>query len=221
MKYARIAAAASALCCLLALGAPRANAADAIPYPYAGNYNDAVYTFTATSSGDIVAYLVGGHDAGYSNELGLLINGVLSPAGYGLENHSDYGTSFNLGYANAGDVLVFVLHNLDPLGMNAYSDPSMNVGYDLPGIDTHNHVYSTEYTATDPVFVYGSVVVPAGTYVGFEDLQFPDSNYNYDDESFVFTNVRVGTGVPEPGVLALFVAAGVPLSAFAIRRRAR
>jgi hypothetical protein len=200
--------------CLLALGASRPASADAIPYPGSGSYNPVTYSFTAASTGDVIAYIVGGFGAGYTNEMGLLVNGVLSPAGFGLNNHtSNLGDAFNLGPVNAGDSLVFVLKNYT-LGDYAYSDPNMNVAYDNPGAPGHNHIYSTAYTATGPVF--GSV--PAGTYVAFEDLRFPDSDYNYDDESFVFTNVGT-TVVPEPGTLGLLGASLLPALALIRRRR--
>jgi hypothetical protein len=43
--------------------------------------------------------------------------------------------------------------------------------------------------------------------VAFEDLQFPNSDFNYNDESFVFTNVGATThgGVPEPAAWALML----------------
>jgi hypothetical protein len=50
--------------------------ADAIPYPNVGTPNPAIYTFTATSTGDIVAYFAAGSTAAYDNQLGLLVNGV-------------------------------------------------------------------------------------------------------------------------------------------------
>jgi hypothetical protein len=183
-----------------AFGFGQAASADPIPYPGSGAYNPTTYSFTAAADGDVIAYIVGGFGAGFTNELGLLINGVLSPAGFGLNNHSTVvGDSFNLGHANAGDTLVFVLHNLT-VGADAYSDPAMNAAYDDAGVTGHNHIYSTAYTGTSPVFAG----VPVGTYVAFEDLPFPDADFNYDDESFVFTNERVTASVvPEPGALAL------------------
>jgi hypothetical protein len=198
----------------IALGAAaRPAAADPIPYPNSGTYNSTTYTFTAASSGDVIAYIVGGFSAGFTNELGLLINGVDTGI-YGLNNHtSAVGDSLNFGPATAGDTLTFVLKNLS-LGTSAYSDPGLNAGYDTPGVTEHNHVYSTDYTATSPLFPG----VPVGTYVAFEDLPFPDSDFNYDDESFVFSNVRAD--VPEPVSLVLFGIGAVGVAA-RLRRRAR
>jgi hypothetical protein len=184
---------AGVLALALMAGASKVAAADAIPYPDVGTPNPTTYTFTATTSGDIMAYFAGS-SASYDNEVGLLVNGV-STGIVGLDDHTSYlGESLDLGHANAGDTLVFELVNYT-LGMNAYSDPSMNVSYDNAGETLgHNHVYSTPYTATDPI-IDG---VPSGTYVGFEDLPFPGSDFNYFDENFVFTDVSVTPqGVPD------------------------
>jgi hypothetical protein len=199
---------------LFAAGVAQVAHADPIPYPNVGSYNPITYTFTAATTGDVVAYIVGGFGASYENKMGLLDNGVLTSAGFGLDNHSSaLGQSFDLGQVTAGDTLTFVLHNLS-LGQDAYSDPSMNVAYDLPGSALgHNHIYSTPYTATSPLFPG----VPKGTYVAFEDLRFPGSDFNYNDESFVFTNVN---SVPEPETCALLLA-GLGVLGWVARRRGR
>lgn len=201
---------------LLAAGLLAGNAhADAIPYGASGSYNATNYSFTATATGEVTAYIIGGFGAGYENQLGMLVNGVLSSAGFGLDNHSSsLGQSFSLGTVNAGDTLVFVLKNLS-LGDMAYSDASMNAAYDTAGAPGHNHIYSTAYTGTGPV-VAG---VPAGTYVAFEDLRFPASDYNYNDESFVFTNVATHT-VPEAPMAALLPMLGLAAWLGGRRRRA-
>jgi hypothetical protein len=189
------------LLCSLGTGAR----ADAIPYPNAGTPNTAVYTFTAMATGDIIAYFAGS-TADYDNQLGMLDNGSLTSAGFGLDNHtSTLGQAFNLGHVTAGDTLVFVLHNLT-LGQNAYSDPSLNGSYDVNGSDGHQHVYSTAYTATS--------LIPAGTYVSFEDLPFPNSDFNYNDEDFVITNVAAS--VPAVGVPGPIAGAGLPGLLFAL-----
>lgn len=181
--------------------------ADAIPYPNSGIVNPVTYSFTATATGNIVAYFAGS-SAAFDNVLGLMINGTLSSNGFGLDNHSSaIGASFDLGSVNAGDTLTFVMKNLDQGFADpcVYSDPSMNVAYDDSGVDNHNHIYSTDYTT--PIAELGST--PKGTYIGFEDLQFPNSDYNYHDETFVFTNVAVKTSVvPEPATVLGF---GIPM----------
>jgi hypothetical protein len=187
-------------------------AADAIPYPDSSQYNTATYSFSASSDADVIAYFVSKGIAGYDNQLGLLVNGVLSPAGFGLDNQtSAVGDSFNFGPVHSGDALTFVMKNLT-IGRLVYSDPSLNGSYDDPGVTAHNHVYSTTYTQTSPIFNG----VPKGVYVGFEDNVYPFGDYNYNDESFVFTNVRI---VPEPGSLALLT--GGLLAIGLVTRRAR
>jgi hypothetical protein len=185
----------------LSLSASVARAADAIPYPDIGTPNVASYSFTAASTGDLIAYIVGGFGADFDNELGVLVNGV-AQGGFGLDNHSSsVGDSFDFGPVNAGDTLTFVLKN-NSLGAMAYSDPSLNVAYDSPGYSgTHQHIYSTTYTATTPLFAG----VPKGTYVAFEDLPFPGSDFNYNDESFVFENTRLRSGTPEPATWGLML----------------
>jgi hypothetical protein len=188
-------------------GASQVGYADPIPYGLSGSYNATTYSFTADSTGPVVAFLVGGNTAAYSNELGLLVNGVDTGI-YGLENHSAYGSSIDFGSVTAGDTLVFVLwnHTLEAelnQPMKAYSDPSMNDPYDLSGSTQHNHIYSAWYTSPG---LFGAGI-PTGMYVAFEDIPIPASynDYNYNDESFVFTNVRgPNPPVPEPAALVLF-----------------
>jgi hypothetical protein len=198
--------------------------ADAIPYPDVGTPNPVTYTFTAATSGDIIAYFAGA-SAGYDNELGLLVNGV-STGVVGLDDHTAVpGQQLDLGFASAGSVLTFVLQN-NTLGLDAYSNPALNLAYDIAGEtgDGHNHVYSTAYTSTTdigggllPVITPGEI--PAGTYVAFEDGQFNglaanqfgsgvfNSDMDYNDETFIFT--EVAQSVPDRGFSIVLLGIGL------------
>jgi hypothetical protein len=103
--------------------------ADAIPYPTARVVNSAVYTFTATATGNVTAYFAGA-SADNTSELGMLVNG--SPTGiFGLNNHATaIGASLNLGSVIAGDVLTFVLHTISPSLGDAFSNPALNGPFD-------------------------------------------------------------------------------------------
>lgn len=190
-----IAAAAAALS-----AAPAAHALGNL-YPGVGSENQANYTFTAAADGDLVAYFYGS-TAGYDNTLSVLINGVQSPI-TGLDDHtSSVGQALDFGHVNAGDSLVFLLNANISNGVpehQYFSTKSMN-------FDNVQHVYSTGYAGLPGV-------LPAGTYVSFEDLPY-GGDLNYFDETFVFTNVA--TSVPEP-TSALLLLAG--LGALAARRR--
>lgn len=186
----------------LALSLGAATAADALPfYPNPGTVNADTYTFTAANDGDIVAYFA--YDgAGYDNVLGLLVNGVDTGI-TGLPNNSTVpGTALNFGPVNAGDVLTFYI-NVLTTGDTFFSDPTLNS-------DGINHVYAVGYAG-------GEFGIPAGVYVGFEDI-LGGGDLDYEDLAFVFTNVGVTTGVPEPATWGLMIA-GFGMVGFAVRRR--
>jgi len=175
--------------------------ADAIPYGAVHTPNATTYTFTAANSGTITAYFAG-TNASYNEDLGLLVNGV-DTTFYGLQNHSTaLGASFDFGgtHVNAGDVLTFVVRVANLGNAKVYSNASLNAGFDsiYAPSSSFNHVYSTAYTATSPIIDS----IPTGTYVAFEDL--PASNppdWNYFDETFVFTNVSSTPSTPLPGTV--------------------
>ena len=187
----------------LALAAGTASAGT-IPYSGSGQ-NPTTYSFTASATGDVIAYYAVVSGAAYTEDLGLLVNGVDTGI-HGLSNHSTaVGTALDFGSVDAGDTLTFFIRVANT-GHTYYSDPALNA-------DGHvNHVYSTAWA--------GDALVPAGTYVGFEDLD-GGGDFNYADEQFVFTNVSTSTpAVPEPANGAL-LAAGLGLMGWVARRRAR
>jgi len=134
--------------------------------------------------------------------VGMLVNGV-STGVLGLDDHSSVvGDALDLGHVNAGDHITF-LDAVFSIGTTWYSDPSLNV-------DGGNHVYSTSAAAGQI-----SSLIPAGTYVAFEDLNFnTGSDYNYHDDTFVFTNTV--SSVPEPStwVMMLLGFAGLGLAGY-------
>ena len=120
-----------------------AQAASLIPYPSAGTPNADNYTFTATDTGNITAYFAGS-DAGHTDTIGLLVNGI--PTGIiGLNNHtSNIGDSVVLGSVNAGDTLTFFLIDANT-SSTWYSDRSLNTDGNT------QHIYSTLYGRYAPV----------------------------------------------------------------------
>jgi len=187
----------------LAFAAP----ASAVPVTYeqAGTENTAQYEFTALSTGDVKAYFAGS-EAGYTNVIGLLVNG-LDTGILGLNNQtSTYGQMLNFGAVKAGDRLVFKLLNLNPPNVGPfYSDASLNA-------DGFNHVYSAAYA--------GDSLIPAGVFVGFEDLT-GGGDFDYNDERFVFVNVSAPVEVPEPASIALLLAGVAGVAASRKAKRAR
>lgn len=176
--------------------------AAAVGYSSTGAHNSDSYAFTATSTGQINAYFYGA-TAAYSNTLTMLVNGVATAetlAGVFHNHSSQIGDFVNLGSVNAGDIITFQL-NVLTTGKTWYSDNTLNS-------DQLNHVFSTGFS--------GDVEngIPAGTYVGFEDL-IRGGDFDYNDEAFVFTNI---SAVPEPGTYAMLLA-GLLMVGFKLRNR--
>jgi hypothetical protein len=187
-----------------------AQAGTIIPYPTPGTINSEVYSFTAAATGVITAFFAGS-DAGHTDTIGMLVNGV--PTGIvGLNNHTSViGDSIVLGNVNAGDVLTFFLVDANTAS-TWYSDANLNVD------GKTQHVYSALYDGLHPPLGVG---IPAGTYVGFEDLSAAQGgDFDYNDDSFVFTNVATSS-TPLPAALPLFATGIGGLVVLARRRNKR
>jgi hypothetical protein len=195
-------------------GATQLVRANIIPYPNSGTENPNTYSFTATASGDLTGYFAAQTGAAYTEVVGLLDNGVLTSGGFGLNNHSTAtGQAFDFGHVNAGDSLVFVLDVTAPpyaVG-TVYSDPSLNASYD--GGTGHNHIYSVAYDASTHLL---DPSVPSGTYVAFEDLPAGIADFNYQDDTFVFTDTTT-TVVPESSTCVAGALMLLPLGASTFR----
>ena len=181
---------------LVAVGAfasgSNAYAGTIIPYPNKDTFNPEHYTFTATATGPLIGYFYS-FNAADTDEIAMSVNG--GPLGaFGLVNQTTpIGQTFNFGNVTSGDVLTFVLRDVSMV-TDISSNPASNG-------DLAQHVYSVAYTNPGPFAVVG---IPTGTFVSFEDrLVSQGSDFDYNDDAFVFTNVSSGT-TPIPAALPLF-----------------
>ena len=185
------------------------------PYPTRGIENPVSYTFTATTTGDLSAWFMGS-TALYEETLGLEIDGVDTGIA-GLDNHLTTGNQrLDFGNVVAGQTLVFKI-NVITTGDTWYTDTLRNV-------DGASHIWSAAYVGGE------NAVVPSGTFVAFEDLAAAHSDWNYNDETFVFSNVTPHEfetpnvpheplpAVPEPATSVLMLAGAALLSVWARRR---
>lgn len=173
----------------------------AIPYGNPGVLNPDVYTFTATADGPIDAYFYGS-SASYGSDIGLIVNNI-SQNIYGLQNHASYygqPLQLSIGDVHQGDILEFVLQvstsdgsGPPPLSYSLFSTPGENA-------DGMQHIYSAPWL--------GDNTIPAGIYVGFEDIQpIGDGDMDYNDHQFIFRNVQ--SNVPDGGTTVLLLGFGL------------
>lgn len=182
--------------------------ADPVPYPNVGTIAPTT-ALTASSTGDIIGYFAG-YSASDDDSIRLLDVTTGYTSAFAFNNQTtSVGATFDFGAVNAGDTLVFELEN-STYGALLTSDPA----YSDDGI---NHAYVTSF-AGGTIATDGSTIFPAGIYVGMEDLPLSVSDLDYNDDTFVFTNVAANSPVPEPSSLMLF-GTGLLGIAGAFRRR--
>lgn len=174
--------------------------AGTIPYPNSGAVAP-TNVFTATVSGDVIGYFYG-FSAGHTDYVAMLNVTTSTFSGWMFNNQTTApGTSVNFGTVSAGDILVFELFDATS-GLTFASDPSLS--YD--GI---NHAYAAPFA--------GGNGIPAGIFVGMEDLPAGQSDLDYNDDQFVFENV---SSTPEPSTL-IMIGTGLLGASSALRRKLR
>jgi hypothetical protein len=178
---------------------------DAIPYPSKGSAVPP-QTIMASATGPIVAFFYG-FGAADTDFIKVIDTTLGIDSGWFFENQTTAvgATLTALASVNAGDILEFQL--LDQSSGNLYSSNPAHSG------DGVNHFYFTPYSG-------GFAGIPAGTFVGGEDLPLSTSDLDYNDDQFVFTNIGTTT-IPEPASMALtglgLLAAGLLLGKRATR----
>ncbi len=165
--------------------------ADQIPYPHPGTV--APQTLVYATSDEINAFYMGS-TAGYEDQIGVYDVQTGWNSGKLLDNKTTTpGAGVTVGggagQINAGDELLLFIVSPDGLFSNVASDSA----------DGINHAYITTYSGG----TVNGTPIPAGLFVGMEDLKYATSDLNYNDDDFVLTGVSTGV-TPEPAALALF-----------------
>jgi hypothetical protein len=164
------------------------------PYPTVGSANTASSAVTFLGGTGITAYFysVSAADTDTISVYDETTHSYLSPQGV-FNNQSSLSVgstvTFTSATLKAGDSLAFELFNTSYPGDIFSSDPALST-------DGVNHAYLSAFSGSIPD-ISGTIT---GTYVGMEDLPNGSSDFDYNDDTFVFTNVAP---TPEPSSFLL------------------
>lgn len=195
---------------LLPLVLTSAACADSIPYAHVGTIANQTPVY-ASSNGLNVFYM--GSTAGFDDQIDIFDLTTGWDSGKILDNKSTaVGTKLTVGTGagqiQTGDQLLFYIDSPDGHFASLAS-------YSPDGI---NHAYITPYAGGQA----NGVTIPAGLFVGMEDLPYGISDLNYNDDDFVFSGVSTSKPAvtPEPWSVAL-LSSGLLCTAVVKRRRSR
>jgi hypothetical protein len=199
------------LASILAAGSSPLLADPFTPYPTVGSIAPAtVVTFAGGTGITAYYYSASAADTDTISVYDVTTHSYLSPESV-FNNHSPLSVgstvTFTSATLKAGDILAFDLFNTSYKGDVFSSDPALST-------DGVNHGYITPFSGSIPD-ISGTIT---GTYVGMEDLPNHSSDFDYNDDTFVFTNVDPMTPTPEPSTF-LMLGTGLIGAAGALRRK--
>jgi hypothetical protein len=201
-----------ALASILAAGTTALHADSFVPYSNTGSpiLSSTNVTYTGSNGTGINAYFysVSAADTDTISIFDATTGTFLAPTNaFNNQSPSTPGTmvTFTSATLHTGDTLVFDLFNTSFAGDTF----SSNIGTSPDG---DSHAYVTSFNGT--IGSFGNII---GTYVGMEDLPNGQSDFDYNDDTYVFTNVATAP-TPEPSTFAL-LGTGLLGAAGALRRK--